>query len=472
MLLSLAKFSLLFLLGLGFVTFAWVTACRLSRGHERSQLQRWLISWSLKGLVVPLVIWAAMNFGLSFQLQPFMPQVQAAQSAGRWFPAFLTYTAFGLFVISTFWTAMTLGQVVYQTGTVLEGAQRDDFRGLCWTSVIGMSIPAIIIIFLGGWFGIGLAVMAMLTPIAGYAPTILQAKKKPPMYAKAIARMKFGKYAEAEEEVIRQLENCEDDFEGWLMLADLYANHFNDLPEAEQTILEICDQPRTNPSQLSIALHRLADWHLKLAGDPDAARRALLMICDRLPGTHLARVARLRAENLPRTAEEWREQQQNKPIHLPALGDPLDDDGTASAPTINPAEAAKRANQLSKRLGEDPNDVATREELARVFADQLGRADAAIEQVNLLLDMPDQPPEKRAHWLGLIATWHLRHRHDADAAREVLEKLIHEYPNTALAFTARRRLTQMEIEKKLRLPRPAPKKIKIEPGPVRPSEQL
>src|SRR5205823_4090341 len=121
---------------------------------------------------------------------------------------------------------------------------------------------------------------------------------------RAIAKMKFGKYTEAEWEIIRELEKSEDDFEGWMMMAELYANHFHDLAEAEQTILEICDQPRTTLPQLSIALHRLADWHLKLACDPDAARRALQMICDRARGTHLARMAQLRLQQLPATAEE------------------------------------------------------------------------------------------------------------------------------------------------------------------------
>lgn len=470
MLLSLAKFIFLSLLGVGFVTFAWVTAYRLKRGYEHPEIPRWLIPWSLKGLLVPLAIWAAMNFGFSFKLHPFMPQVQAAQGAGRWFPAFLVYSSYGFFAISTYWTALTVGWIVSRAGRGLEGDARDHFRGLCWTSVIGMSLPAVGIFLLGGWMAVGLAVIALLAPIAGYAPAILHEKKAPPMYAKAIARMKFGKYTEAEQEVIHQLERCEDDFEGWLMLADLYANHFNDLAEAEQTILEICDQPRINPAQLSIALHRLADWYLKLAGDPDAARRALQMISDRLPGTHLARVARLRAENLPRTAEEWREQQQNKPVHLPPLGDPLDDDFIKSTPTMSAADAITRVNQLSDRLKQSPNEVGAREELARILADQLGKADEAIEQLEWLVASPSHPPEKKALWLGFVAAWQLRHRHDAHAASVIMQQLIREYPHTALAFTARRRLTQMEIEKKLREPQPAPRIFRIEAGPAKSQE--
>ena len=57
----------------------------------------------------------------------------------------------------------------------------------------------------------------------------------------------------------------------FLLLAGLYANNFNDLLEAEQTILGICDHPKTTPSQLSVALHELAHWQLQ-RGDPVAAR--------------------------------------------------------------------------------------------------------------------------------------------------------------------------------------------------------
>src|SRR4029077_10267939 len=132
---------------------------------------------------------------------------------------------------------------------------------------------------LGGLSTLGFAGTLFLAPMAAFSRNILEPRKMPPMYARAIARIKFGKYTEAEGEIIRELENWEDDFEGWMMLAELYATHFNDLAGAEQTILDLCNAPKVTPSQLSVALHRLADWQLKLSQDPDAARRALQMVC-------------------------------------------------------------------------------------------------------------------------------------------------------------------------------------------------
>ena len=436
--------SLLFLSGVA-VSAAWVLSYGLTPERRHPQLRRSLLLWSVKGLLVPLAIWALMNLGLSWNLQPFMTQVQAAQNSGSgWFPAYLRVVAVGLFVISSYWAAVTLGWTLVEAGISSEGDTRARFKALCLTCFIGMVVPALIILWVGGWPLLGLAGIVLLAPMAGYGSSILRAKKTPPIYARAVARMKFGKYSEAEWEVIRELEKCEDDFEGWMILADLYANHFNDLPEAERNILEICDQPKTTASQLSIALHRLADWHLQRAGDPEAARRDLQMICSRLPGTHLAHMAQLRMNQLPGSKAELRQQQSGTRIPLPALSDKIDETPPPAESEQERRKAAEAANTCVEILERDPNNVPARERLARLFAERLDQPDLGIEQVTLLLDLPDQPDLRRAEWLGLIAAWHIRHRHDSDAGRKVLERLIREYPKTPQAIAARRRLQLLD----------------------------
>ena len=39
-------------------------------------------------------------------------------------------------------------------------------------------------------------------------------------------------------------------------------------------MLEICGQPNVTQSDISVALHKLADWQLDIGDDPGAARRA------------------------------------------------------------------------------------------------------------------------------------------------------------------------------------------------------
>ena len=442
---SLAIFIALTFISLIFLGVAVGMVYQLTPIHRRKPVFRWLLVWAGKGLILPLVLWFIMNLGISWDLQPFMPRVQYAQiTGGHWIIELLRAFSQGLFILSSYWAAITLGWVVVRAGASLEGEPKYDFKALCWTCLGGMALPAIGIFWLGGWPVIGLAACAILTPMAGYSPAILGRVKIPPMYARAIARMKFGKYSEAEWEIIRELEKHENDFDGWMMLAELYANQFKDLPEAEQTILEICEQPKTTPSQLSIALHRLADWHLKLAGDPEAARRALEMISSRLPETHLDRMAQLRINQLPKTAEELHEKQTVSSIHMPALSDHLDD--PLPEPTMPRNEAAAAANECVEKLKRDPNHLAAREKLARLFTEQLGRPELGIEQITLLLDLPEQTPIQRAEWKGLIAAWHLRYRQDPESARRVLVEILSEFPDSPQALAARRRIRLLDTE--------------------------
>ena len=118
------------------------------------------------------------------------------------------------------------------------------------------------------------------------------------MYARALERIKQRRYSAAEREVLRQLEKCDSDFNGWMLLADLYANHFNDLDEADRLIRELCRQPEINRAQMCEALNRLADWHLTLARNTAAARRALETICEAFPATHYGDAAQQRINRI------------------------------------------------------------------------------------------------------------------------------------------------------------------------------
>ncbi|MGA2866124.1 MAG: tetratricopeptide repeat protein [Verrucomicrobiota bacterium] len=463
---SLANFAAQCFLSAVFVGAAWVLAWRLTPEPDRPKSRRWLRDWSLKGLLLPFLLWAVMNLGVSWELQPFMPEIQAVQNkGGNWFPIYLRCLANGLFILSSYWAAVTLGWAVYRTSLGLQEQPRKNFKALCWTCFVGLLIPALVALLIGGWPVLGLAAAIILVPIAAYAPGILAPPKRPPLYTRAIGKMKFGKYTEAEWEIIRELENCEDDFEGWMMMAELYANHFQDLPEAEQTILEICAQPKVTPSQVALALHRLADWHLKLAGDPEAARRALQMLCDRCRGTHLARMAQLRLNQLPATREELREQQHGQAIPLPALGDQLDQ-APALESELDRRKAAVLANLCVEKLTRAPNSVPAREKLARLFAEHLDKVDLALEQLGLLLEMPGQPDSQRAEWLALVAAWHLKYRRDEPAARKTLERLLRDFPKTPQALAARRRLQLVETQHQEQAAKSAlrPKTIRLTDG--------
>ena len=451
-----AIFISLTFLSAAFVFSTWAMVYRLAPEHRRQQQLHWLGFWSIKGLFLPIALWTVLNIGLSWSLQPFMPEVQAAQlGRGSWVPTFLRVVGEGMFIVSSFWAALTLGWALRRATLGLEGQAKADFRDLCLTCILGLSLPALGIGLLGGWPVLGMAATTILGPITGYSARILRIKKTPPMYSRAIARMKFGKYNEAEWEIIHELEKREDDFDGWMMLAELYAKNFHDVVEAERTLLELCDQPRTTPSQLSVALHRLADWQLNFADDPDAAHRALQMICERLPGTHLAHMAQLRINQLPLNQQELRELRNTRPIpvpehlNLPMAGRPVASAGSRNAlakSELDKQKAAGLANACVEKLTHEPNDVPAREELARLLAEHLNQADEGVEQLTLLLNMPDQPDAKRAEWLNLMAAWQIHYRKDLNAGRKILSRLVHEFPQSPEAAAARRGAQTLDVE--------------------------
>lgn len=440
------RFLFSFSISSALVAWACIAAWHLMPEPRRENFNRWLLEWSLKGLLVPMVLWVIMNLGISFSLQPFMPQIQAARNGGgSWAPVYMRVMAAGLFIVSSYWSAVTLGWALLIARLDLDAESRKRFKALCITWFALMLIPALGLIWLGGSGMLGLAIFSILAFIARQADSVLHVKRFP-MYSRAIARMKFGKYAEAEWEIIRELEKCEDDFEGWMMMAELYATHFHNLGEAQKTIAEICEHPKTAAPQFSIALNRLADWHLKFGHDPEGARRALQVICDRLPGTHLARMAELRIRQLPQSVEELREQSTVSSIPLPALGDALDEEQPKPHSKHELAKATEMANSCVERLKINPDDIASRERLARLMTERLDQADLGIEQLTLLLEMPDQPDAKRAEWLSLIAAWQIKHLQDPENGRRTLEQLAREFPKSPQALAARRRIQLMDRE--------------------------
>jgi len=381
-------------------------------------------------------------------MPPLMPAVHRARdSGGDWVPLLLAVLGPSLIVLGFFWAAATFGWLLALTP--LKALYRADFCTVCICWALLLSPLVWFLVDHAGVSGVGPALLAWLWPVTHFTLPLIQTDKPLPSYSRAVAKMKFGKYAEAEWEVIKELEKCSDDVEGWLMLAELYAVHFHDLPEADRTIIELCDQPNVSGAQIALALHRLADWYLKLADDPRGARRAMEAICLRLPGSYFAREAQQRLSRLPATGEELRELRQPKTIRLPALSDALDEPAEPPAPQVSREEATRQMNQLIARLKQDPNDVATRETFARLLAEQLRKTDVAIEQLKLLLALPGQPESKVAEWLCLMAAWHLRRRETA-AAVPILERLVHDYPQSSQAFAAQRRLYLLEMEERLR----------------------
>jgi hypothetical protein len=461
-------FTTIFFVGL--VTFYWWRVY----GEEKAYGRRWYLTWAAKGLAFPMVIWFLLNVGHTPVMPPLvkvMPQKVITppptvippdeddppgtpptiipgkpKKVGYGPVAFvLIQTIPALAPVSSFWGALTLGWFVRAMVRRVHDRKVFIICACLWCAAM---LPFLAwILWSLKLAGLGLALTLWFGPIVHYLMALEPFRNPLPHYTSAIVKMKFGKYAEAEAAIIKELEKCENDFDGWLMLAELYARQFKDIGEAEKTILDLCDDANTTLSQKSVALHKLADWQLQFREDPVAARRSLEEIVNRMPGTHLAKMAAIRLGQIPATKQEWVEQQDHgRQIKMPALNDDLDHPAKENIRETNPAEAERAANQCVEKLERDPKDTAAREKLARIFAERLGQAALGVEQLELLLEMPEQPPNKMAAWLALAAAWRLKYLDDKEGAEKLLRRLIKDFPQSAQAFAAQRRLKLMEME--------------------------
>ena len=103
-----------------------------------------------------------------------------------------------------------------------------------------------------------------------------------------------------------------------------------------------------------------------------------------------------------------------------------------SSAHLRPAEIdpAKLAADYVKHLEQHPLDTEVREKLAIIYADHYQRLDLATGELEQLIDEPNQPPKRVAHWLNLLADLQIRHGADYDTVRGTLEKIVERFPDS------------------------------------------
>lgn len=442
---------------------SWLVREHWSRLHADDPAQdRYFWKWLGLGAGGPLSFWGAANLGI-FQtaLVPSIAQAQFAEQ--RWSHLWVGAMLAGAFVIALNWLAFTY---VWMMARIARKAEwPDDMKGALMVTAAVVLPIGIWFCWRGGWGSLAPGLMIVFGPMVMMTLPFAEKSKPLPLYAKAVAKMKFGKYKDAELEVIKQLERKEDDFDGWMMLAELYAVQQRQLEDASKVVVDLCNDPAIEPVQISIACNKLADWHLQIAQNPVGARAALDLLIQRLPGTHFAHMAAVRRNQIPRTREEFVEGKKAGPLRLPALRETTGEPKQAAG---SPTEAMKEADKLVARLTEDPNHIGNREKLAIVFAERLGKVDMASEQLRLLTELPDTTEEQRAKWLAQIASWERSIRKDEKRFVALLEEILRDYPKTTQALAARRQLDLMEMERLEKLtpkPEASPRpKIRVTQG--------
>lgn len=391
--------------------------------------------WTVRSLAVPALLWCGWNalalLGPARGWIPLLPW-----SGGDPLVAFLAGTSWGLFWAVLVWSAFTLTWLFPRVFRSIR--QRDEFGALAWLVGVASTLSLAGAAFLQSW---GLALLICAGGLAVLFHWSIPLIHRPQTcYSRAIGRIKRGRYAEAEEEVIRQLEEKADDYDGWMMLAELYAERFGQLNEADQTVRELCGQPGLSPFDVARAFTRLAEWQLNRGSNPAAARAALSEILHRCPGTPFARTAEHRLRQLPVDEADLAERRKPRVIRLNALREESD----RTLPKTDWPDARTEAEILRKRLENNPADLSTRLRLARVLAEGLGQIEAARTQLKLLWDSPEATSGQQAEALAAEASWELRLLQRESSARPLLNRLVNDYPETPQAWAARRQLDLLD----------------------------
>jgi tetratricopeptide (TPR) repeat protein len=278
-----------------------------------------------------------------------------------------------------------------------------------------------------------------------------------PYYSIAQARRRRREFLQAVVAIREQLARFPNDFEGVMLLAAIQAEDLQDLPSAEITLNHFCDQPNPPPRQFAAAIYQLADWHIRLAQDFDAARAALEKISTRFPDTELALQAAQRIAHLGGTEKVVLASLERQPTPVPegvkSMG------LLESTEHLRPAEAdpTKLAAAYVKHLEEHPLDTEAREKLAVIYAEHYQRLDLATGELNQLIETPNQPAKRVVHWLNLLADLQIQHGADYDTVRGTLERIIERFPDLAAGELARTRLGRLKLELKGRKETPGVK---------------
>jgi len=272
--------------------------------------------------------------------------------------------------------------------------------------------------------GIGAFLVRPLTSAFDGGNTPVELK---PLYSPAEVQRKRGHYHAAVAEVRKQLEQFPRDFDGQMLLATIHAEDLGDLEHARTTIQRLVNQPGHPPKHRAYALTQMADWELARGHDPEAARQRFEQIQRLFPGTEHAVAAAQRIAHLPAVSDE------SPPATHTAMPDSADG-------------AAARADELTRHLARHPLDAEAREELVGLLAEELEQPDLALQQLEMMIVQPNQPPRQIARWLNRAADVHAHQRNDADAAHAALQRIIDLFPGTQFAGQAASRQAYLSME--------------------------
>jgi hypothetical protein len=101
-----------------------------------------------------------------------------------------------------------------------------------------------------------------------------------------------------------------------------------------------------------------------------------------------------------------------------------------------------------KHLEQHPLDMEVREKLALIYANHFQRLDMATAELVQMINSPNQPPKRVAHWLNLLADLQLKHGAKYEPIRATLQRIVDLFPDTGAAGMAATRMAYLKLELK------------------------
>ncbi len=284
------------------------------------------------------------------------------------------------------------------------------------------------------------------SPIANLFDGGAERPEPKPYYSIAQTKRMLQKPLEAVAEIRKQLAKFPTDFEGISLLASIQAEDLKDLASAEVTFNNFCAPPDAPPKQVAAALTQLADWHLELAQDSDSARLSLEKIIARYPETELALAAAQRIAHLGGTEKILLAPHDRRNVIVPEGERNIGLLDSTKHLIPEEADPATLAMEYVKHLEQHPLDAEIREKLAVLYADHYQRLDMAAAELNQLIEAPNQPAKRVAHWGNLLADLQVRHGAEYETVKQTLEKIIARFAGLPAAEMAQSRLARLKLE--------------------------
>lgn len=120
------------------------------------------------------------------------------------------------------------------------------------------------------------------------------------------------------------------------------------------------------------------------------------------------------------------------------------DEMTKAAACISQGDYAGAIGHYEKMLEDKPDDPFPVAEIAKIHAERLHDPQAALRALEEHLQSKDWPVDDAAFIMFRIADVHLVHRHDFESARDMLEQVIGNFPNTRHSANAHHRMNDIE----------------------------